>query len=794
MFLQKIEIHGFKSFAQKTVLEFPRPGKGCPLVKNGTKNGLSTTLKTGGPNQLSEGTCGIACIVGPNGSGKSNIVDAVRWVLGEQSLKSLRGKKSQDVIFSGSEKKARLGMAEVSLYINNEDGTMPIDYQEAIISRKLYRNGESEYRINKSKVRLQDILIMTAKANFGQKSYSIVSQGSIDQVIMANPNERKDYFDEAVGVREFQLKRDQSLNKLEIAWNNLKQVDALLTEIQPRLNSLTRQVKRLEKREKIEAELKTVQQQYYGWLWHDLNTNIKKVKPGLEKNEAELTNKGKELKEFHNQLQSLEKEDSRSKIFNDLQQKYQKVLDQKNKLREEQLILQNKIELAKQRLTEKAVPMALSEIMGKLREIDGLEQKVLTNIDSKDPARFAQLKEDIREISRLLRDLMEQLENPKNKKKIKAEVDPDLLTDLKEVSTDLATMEKQLSAVRQEVENFNQQEEKKKGKFFELQRQITTKQNEYNNLASQVSELRVEMAKLETRQQDLKQEIKEEMQELKWLDDYKAAKINETEVHSEMIRLKRQLELIGGVDPETVTEYQETKERHDFLSEQAEDLRHSIKSLEKVIDDLDDKIQIQFDTAFKNINKEFGHFFKILFGGGKAELLLLKEEMNEDKFTPSPQLSSTDGEGEQDVSILDKLMAAEENVGPKAFLKRKTGKVITGIDITATPPGKKVSSINMLSGGERSLASIALICAVISNNPSPFVILDEVDAALDEANSQRFSQIITELAHKTQFIVITHNRATMHQANILYGVTMGEDGVSRLISLKLEEAQRMVRQ
>ena len=138
--------------------------------------------------------------------------------------------------------------------------------------------------------------------------------------------------------------------------------------------------------------------------------------------------------------------------------------------------------------------------------------------------------------------------------------------------------------------------------------------------------------------------------------------------------------------------------------------------------------------------------------------------------------------------------AAEEKMSPKRFLKRKTGKVITGIDIAATPPGKKVASIAMLSGGERSLASIALICAVIANNPSPFVILDEVDAALDESNSQRFSQIINELAHKTQFIVITHNRATMHQANILYGVTMGEDGVSKIISLRMEEAERVVRQ
>src|SRR3989338_312062 len=247
MFLEKIEIQGFKSFAQKTVLEFPQPGLGCPLVPNG---------QAGKPADLPAGSCGIACIVGPNGSCKSNIVDAIRWVLGEQSLKSLRGKKSQDVIFSGSEKKSRLGMALVTLTINNEDGTMPLDYQEVLISRRIYRSGESEYRINKSKVRLQDVLLLIAKANFGQKSYSIVSQGSIDQVIMSTPADRKEYFDEAVGVKQFQLKRDQSINKLESAWNNLRQVDALLTEIKPRLNSLTRQVKRLERREKVEAELR----------------------------------------------------------------------------------------------------------------------------------------------------------------------------------------------------------------------------------------------------------------------------------------------------------------------------------------------------------------------------------------------------------------------------------------------------------------------------------------------------------------------------------------------------------
>ena len=491
----------------------------------------------------------------------------------------------------------------------------------------------------------------------------------------------------------------------------------------------------------------------------------------------------------------MEKEDSRSKVFNDLQQNYQKVLDEKNKRREEQMILRNKIELSKQRLTEIIAPMALPDILSKLKEIDKVQVQLLENLNSEEPGKMAQAREDGRELGRLLRELVSQLENPKGKEKAKAEVDSDLIKDLKEVEAELAGLEKRLQAAQQEMAEFNQQEEKKKGKFFEWQRQITAKQDEYNKLAGQTSELRVEMAKLETRQQDLKQEIKEETGEIEWLLEYKTEKINEIEARGEMIRLKRQLELIGGVDPETVKEYGETKERHDFLSGQAEDLRKSINSLEKVINDLDEKIQVQFDSAFKEINKEFAHFFKILFGGGKAELILLKEDLEgKEKAKEGSLEGNLEGEEEIKPGILQMLDEAEEKMSPKRFLKRKTGKVITGIDIAATPPGKKVASIAMLSGGERSLASIALICAVIANNPSPFVILDEVDAALDESNSQRFSQIINELAHKTQFIVITHNRATMHQANILYGVTMGEDGVSKIISLRMEEAERVVRQ
>jgi len=302
------------------------------------------------------------------------------------------------------------------------------------------------------------------------------------------------------------------------------------------------------------------------------------------------------------------------------------------------------------------------------------------------------------------------------------------------------------------------------------------------------------------------QEIKQETGNLDWLNSYPATKINEAQLHSEVIKLRHQLELIGGVDPQTIEEHKKVKERHDFLDTQAEDLRTSIKSLEKVINDLDEQIQQQFDSAFKNINREFGKFFKTLFNGGKAELVLIKEDpaLLAAKQAAPADAASTEPAGVAEAeaptdqtegqSILDQLQQAEKQLSPKRFLKKRTGKVITGIDIAATPPGKKVSTITMLSGGERSLASIALICAIIANNPSPFVVLDEVDAALDEANSSRFSKILEDLAHKTQFVVITHNRATMQKSSILYGVTMADDGTSRLLSLSLEQAERVVRQ
>jgi len=230
------------------------------------------------------------------------------------------------------------------------------------------------------------------------------------------------------------------------------------------------------------------------------------------------------------------------------------------------------------------------------------------------------------------------------------------------------------------------------------------------------------------------------------------------------------------VDDLTIQEYKETKERYEYLTSQSGDLKKAVDDLRKVVGELDAIIKKQFQNGFDTINESFSEFFRILFSGGRARMTLLMEQ----KIQKQEKL-----EGEAEVEEESKEDLEEE----KEALPVK--EVLTGIDIKATPPGKKLASIATLSGGERALTAIALLMAILSSYPSPFIVLDEVDAALDEANSIRMGKILSKLAHQTQFITITHNRETMRQSKTLYGVTMGDDGISKVLSIKLDRAVEM---
>jgi len=742
MYLQRLELQGFKTFALKTALEFLPPKQG----KKGT-----------------------TAIVGPNGSGKSNIADSIRWAMGEQSIKLLRGKKSEDVIFSGTPKRSRSGFAEVSLFFNNEDRQADIDYSELVITRRLYRDGNTEYFINKNKARLQDIQLLLAQANMGQRTYSVIGQGMVDHILVASPQERKEFFDEAAGVKQFQIKRHSAMNKLNASRDNLNQALVVMAEIEPRLRSLTRLAKRLERREEVEKTLFELQEKYYGTLWKD----ISEQSVIHDRNFSVVANELGEAKKRHDELQSefskMEKEEPRGDKFNELQAAYQRLMNEKSGLKEKQFDLQRRIELAS--IKEKkapAVPMAT--ILSELEEIDSLQEAILAELGAgKDAA------DKIRSAAEKIKSLVKKLKAPDQQ----IIADPKLDKELKDITGQIIEIDKKIEQAQDKINNFNRDEEKKRSRFFEMQRELQEKARRVHDLETKLNDIKIEQAKIETKRESLEQEMRQElgerMENVKSIQLKEAVNINE--VYPEMSRLKHQLELIGGIDPETMDEYNETKKRYEYLESQTEDLKNAIVSLEEIIDELDKKIKNQSEESFKNLNREFQQYFKMLFDGGECRLVQVTEEVSEGE----PEESGEEAEEEN----------AEELAEEKPAARKR--KMITGVEIQATPPGKRMKSINALSGGERALTSIALICAIMTNNPSPFIVLDEVDAALDESNSIKFAKIIDKLSNHTQFIVVTHNRATMDMARVLYGVTMTDDGVSKMLSVKLEEATEYAR-
>ena len=704
MYLQRLEIQGFKSFAQKTVLEF--------LMPQGDKKGITS-------------------IVGPNGSGKSNVADAIRWVLGEQSLKTLRGKKSEDVIFAGSDKKARLGAAEVSLILNNEDNEAPIGLTEVVITRRVYRDGESEYLINGRQTRLQDIVLLLARARFGQKNYLVIGQGMADYILRATPTERKELLDEAAGIKEMQIKRQMSFNKLESSQANLAQAEGILKEIEPRLRYLQRQTKRLAEREEVEGELKILQKKYYGTLWHNLSGRLAEFSKQYARIDEELQKKKSEQQEVLNRFKNLEAAATVSQEFLELQKKYENILSLRSQVQEKKFKLQSDLELLRVR-SERVASIGALPYENIISELDVLlkeQEEFLEKLNKISKlGDIPLIQKSFSSVKDKTFSLLKRLKNPGGDKK-EFTPNPVLLKNLADLEEELQKLSQEIIAVNKAMQELNEVEKQKKGEIFELQRILQSKQLEVHGIEQQLNGVQIELAKLETKRDGLEEEISLEMGSLS--SEVKlgvAEAVLPEEVQPQIFKLKHQLELIGGIDPEIVAEHKETEERFNFLAEQINDLQKAITDIVSTIADLDKIMKEKRDEAMTKINDEFNRFFQILFNGGNAKLLMLYEDL-------------ADKEGEEDEGEEEK-----ENSSAQNLIEKTNEPVLTGIDIQATPPGKRIKDVNILSGGERSLTSVALICAILSYSPSPFVVLDEVDAALDESNSVRLSEIIDQLS------------------------------------------------
>lgn len=767
MYLVKLEVQGFKTFAQKTSLTFLPPQAGVsPLT----------------------------AVVGPNGSGKSNIADAIRWVLGEQSLKVLRGKKSEDIIFSGSEGRGRSGFAEVSITFNNEDRGMPLEYSEVTITRRLYRDGESEYLLNDATARLSDIQLLLAQANVGQRSYSVVGQGMVDHILVSSPEERKAFFDDATGVRPLQIKRHEAMLKLKRTYENLSEVEMLLTEIEPRLRSLKRQVSRLEQRDETEKQLRALEHGYYGTLWWQLEDQITSTKQKHEASEADIRTAENGMHDLERRVEAIASEEKEQTTEQDaglvaLQKRYQELQKERSKAREAEYQATRNIELAKVRAQSTWAPLPLTKI---IEELDGLitdQRSLLEQVKAvKDLKELEQLTSHIDgQLSRSTK-LVGRLQRPAPED---AKPDPALVAKAEELTQVRTKIEQELVQLEKDMTAAASSEKQVRTELIELQRELRRQQSALHQLETRKNSVAIELARLEERRGNLAREMDEATKDesVRIRANRPTEQVETTTAYPEIQRLRYKLELIGGIDPEIIKEFKETETRFTFLDTQVTDLRSAIKSTESLVDELDEDIHKQSEKAFKAINVEFQKYFKMLFGGGSCSLLKLT---NEDLHGDEPETKEPTGVSPDRVSadtVAAERLEHEEDTNVesiKARIKEREDRVV-GIDIQATPPGKRLKALNLLSGGERALTSIALLSAIMAVNPSPFVVLDEVDAALDEANTYRFASILDELAKLTQFIVVTHNRATMEKARVLYGVTMGDDGVSNLISVKLEE-------
>ncbi len=875
MYLKRLEIHGFKSFAQKTTMEF---------------------------------SSGVIAIVGPNGSGKSNVADSLRWVLGEQSPKIIRGKKSDDVIFAGSDKKTRQGFAEVTATFDNSDNRIPVDASEVSIGRRIDRSGESEYLLNGNKVRLLDIVDLVLKSNIGTSRYTVIGQGTIDQMILQGPGEIKNLLDEASGVKSYYLKREKTLRRLEQTAQNLMRAEDLIAEIEPRLKSLRRQAKKMEARAEVEQELKIYQREFFSGAFWQLRHGLDGILTQLQ-----YTGRQKKVLEDRSAVLRGQAEVLESGVqqgggkFDAVQEEMAKLQSQKNKLLEDLSLVRGKMQSQKtavsgdaqslqveahtaagkiEEVTAKilqiqaehqqaekgfvaqfqfleAVNKKLDELSQKLSQptqIDwsvlGRELEVLENIwnDFYNNLPAAQNLDEIKlkarglnsgflkfktaakaavldpqagmliikqELDGLFKQKEQlsgavnaaQLDMSKNKialdfsqrelsglrqqkfhldlelKKAQSSSPDEFWNDLLSEEQKIKILVDALGAEIIKVENILREyyasEDARQKILRETENSFRDLQDQLSGVKDRESLINIEKAKIDTQMQVLAEEVKRILGEREWQGFADIKMENQTaDLEAKIMRLKNQLDTIGGMDDLTLKEYQETEARHTNLSAQVNDLKQGVTDLQQIIDELDGHIKQRFNESFHKINEKFEFYFRVLFNGGRAYLSPVKNEEDE----------SISAESTEDAS--ESAVNESETLRPEEKLLQKYGKAssgITGIDIKATPPGKKLASIQALSGGERALTSIALLCALLSCFPSPFVVLDEVDAALDDANTIRFGQILGTLAHQTQFVTITHNRETMSQANILYGVTMGDDGVSKLLSVKLEQAKEFAK-
>jgi len=797
MEFKKIQLNGFKSFADKT--DF--------LIEKG-----------------------LTGIVGPNGCGKSNIVESLRWVMGETSAKSMRGSGMEDVIFSGTSNKPSKNIAEVSININNETKNGPMQYKnldQVEIRRKIEKDKGSKFYINHKEVRAKDAQMFFADLSTGAHSPSIISQGRIGALVTAKPTDRRAILEEAAGIAGLHVRRHEAEIRLNAAENNLKRADELRRQQEKQLINLQKQAEEATKYKIISEEIKKIEAGLYYLRLKDIDNEIKLENEINSEAENEVSGFNNQINQFETLIKNETEKVSplREKNIENLSRLQRLNLELQN-LDEQNERTQTEIENIKKSLNtieedsdrEKSIIVDATSNEKRLKE----EKNELIEIDSKYYDTEKKSNEDLDATKNRLKVEMDKVkelinaqkndeaitvldnciiiieayagsysknQNIKNesiKRKqristIETEIESwrNLLINSEKMITELTDRKKVLINQLNQLEKQPQIQAEKKGQISEnlrisekekneneiiieeIDKKINSLRSELNETQEKTIQIRERKASsgatiegLKKRKADLLERVETELN-LNENNILEFSNLNQVEnlpdavAQEELLdEKKREREKLGSVNLRADEETGKYEAEIKKMGQERQDLVEAIIKLKESINELNQKGREKLLEAFEKVNRKFNEVYTKLFNGGNAKLELIDAE--------------------------DPLEA--------------------GLEMLVSPPGKRLQSITLLSGGEQALTALSLIFAVFLTNPSPICVLDEVDAPLDDANVTRFCSLLDELTKitSTRFIIVTHHALTMSKMDRLYGVTMPEKGISQLVAVDLQKAESMV--
>ncbi|MEX2107896.1 MAG: chromosome segregation SMC family protein [Solirubrobacterales bacterium] len=760
MYLKSIEMKGFKSFPERTKLEF---------------------------------SPGVSVIVGPNGSGKSNITDAVLWALGEQSPGAVRGAAMQDVISAGGKGVGQRRAAEVEVVIDNSEGRAASEFSEISIQRRLDRSGDGVYRLNAARCRLVDIVEVLSDTNLGREMHSVISQGRVESIVHSKPRERRLLVEEAAGLGKHRKRRRRAELKLASARDNLDRALDIEREARARLRPLKRQAQAAELGTRIERQELELRSQLVAEdlrFGEDRALAAQKAaeeararQAEIEKRLAEVSGKRRAAEE---RFAARDRERTQAwGILTKLRGEQQRIAVRASTLADRESELSTSLEALRAEFGPLTLDLGASagapaERARKLEEELGeIDAGLSTAVDGLAKARSESAAESDREAAlgdvhsgaeRATRHARraEGLLGERHREVLRGRIaaGEELFDDARAAAAAAGAAEAAIRARVGLIESRVIGEQDSGDEIAEEMRACSLRESELQvemkAASDRLTEAQVEAAHLGDRRAEAAKElatIAERLGEEIGPAEKPLSEEERAEIDTRLQRLDRRRAQIGPVNPLAEREYEEAREHVESLQVQREDTERGLRELETLIRDIDREIERAFEQTFEATAKNFEEMVEHLFPGGRGRLRRVSLHPVRDAEETEEESEDEEGDGEEREEL--------------------------GVEIEVTPAGKSTRKLSLLSGGEKSLVALAFVFAVFLARPCPFYILDEVEAALDDANIDRFLQLIRRFSGRAQFVIVTHQKRTMDAADVLYGVTMGGDGVTKVVSRRL---------